>query len=234
MDEAPRFKVGYEIKFFRENIMPAPFKTIGILGRVKNPKVLDTLKTVIHYLLSLHQVVIVDAEAAAALNDATLTYAARETLCQQVDLLIIVGGDGSLLDAAHVAVAHETPVIGINRGRLGFLTDILPTELNKIKAILDGEYLLEKRFLLNATVEFQGDLLGESDALNEVALIPDSVPHMNEFEIYIDDRFVSAKCQMASSSQPQLAQRLMPCLAAVPYCILTLMPWSSYPCSRIP
>lgn len=169
--------------------MPAPFKTIGILGRVKNPKVLDTLKTVIHYLLSLHQVVIVDAEAAAALNDATLTYAARETLCQQVDLLIIVGGDGSLLDAAHVAVAHETPVIGINRGRLGFLTDILPTELNKIKAILDGEYLLEKRFLLNATVEFQGDLLGESDALNEIALIPDSIPHMNEFEIYIDDRF---------------------------------------------
>jgi NAD+ kinase len=104
-----------------------------------------------------------------------------------------VGGDGSLLHAAQTIVNDEIPVLGINRGRLGFLTDILPTELHKIKAILEGAFLLEKRFLLTATVEYGGEVLGQSDALNEVALIPDSVPHMNEFEIYINDKFVCSQ-----------------------------------------
>src|SRR5262249_25487389 len=66
-------------------------------------------------------------------------------------------------------------------------------ELKKIKAILDGDYILEKRFLLTTTVEHQGKILGQGDALNEVALIPDSVPHMTEFEIYIDDQFVCSQ-----------------------------------------
>ena len=105
----------------------------------------------------------------------------------------MVGGDGSLLHAAHAVVKNEIPVLGVNRGRLGFLTDIHPKRLEKIKSILDGEYILEKRFLLSASVEHHGELLGQSDALNEVALIPDLVPHMYEFEIFIDDKFVCSQ-----------------------------------------
>lgn len=174
--------------------MPAQFKVIGIYGRVKNPGVVETLKALIHYLLSLKQDICIDEETAAAIAETPeCRSVSRQELSQCCDLLIVVGGDGSLLHAAHAIVDDEVPVLGINRGRLGFLTDILPTDLKKIKAILEGKYTLEKRFLLTATVEYQGKTLGQSDALNEVALIPDSVPHMNEFEIYIDDQFVSSQ-----------------------------------------
>lgn len=169
--------------------MNSQFKVIGILGRVKNPEVAETLKALINYLISLDQAVLVDSETATALDDPSLSCTPREELCKRCNLVIVVGGDGSLLNAAHSVIDYEVPVLGVNRGRLGFLTDILPTELHKIKPILNGEYILEKRFLLTAKVEYKGKILGKSNALNEVALIPDTVPHMNEFEIYIDDKF---------------------------------------------
>ncbi len=173
--------------------MSSPFKTIGILGRVRNAGVTETLKTLINYLNSLHQPIIVETETAAALDDSTLTTIAREEIGKHCQLLIVVGGDGSLLHAAQLVVDNDIPVLGVNRGRLGFLTDIHPADLNKIKMILEGKYTLEKRFLLTATVQLHDDVLGQSDALNEVALIPDSVPHMNEFEIYIDKQFVCSQ-----------------------------------------
>src|SRR5580704_916881 len=166
--------------------MVSKFKVIGIYGRVKNRSVVEALKALVGYLQSLRQKIIMDTEAAEALEDASIARISRDELSKRCDLLIVVGGDGSLIHAVHAIVNEEIPVLGINRGRLGFLTDILPSELKKIKSILEGDYLLEKRFLLTATVEYQGRIIGQSNALNEVALIPDSVPHMNEFEIYID------------------------------------------------
>lgn len=173
--------------------MTSQFKTIGIFGRVRSPGVIETLKALIQYLRNLQHEVLVESETAAALDDPSITPTSREELNRSCHLVIVVGGDGSLLHAAHTVVNEELPVLGVNRGRLGFLTDIHPTELEKIKTILDGDYILEKRFLLTATVELHGKMLGQSDALNEVALIPDLVPHMNEFEIYIDDKFVCSQ-----------------------------------------
>ncbi|VVC76375.1 NAD kinase [Aquicella siphonis] len=173
--------------------MGLQFKVIGIYGRVKNPGVMETLKALIHYLRSLDLEIRIDSDTAELLEDASLVCFQRDELCRHCDLLIVVGGDGSLLHAAHSIINDGIPVLGINRGRLGFLTDILPSNLKKIKAILEGDYILEKRFLLTATVEHAGKILGEGNALNEVALIPDSVPHMNEFEIYINDQFVCSQ-----------------------------------------
>ena len=173
--------------------MALQFKVIGIYGRVRNPGVMESLKALIEYLQKLSCDVLVDSETAAALHDATLKHVPPQELSKRCDLLIVVGGDGSLLHAAHSVIQDETPVLGINRGRLGFLTDIHPGELQKIESILQGKYILEKRFLLSATVELQGKILGASNALNEVALIPDSLPHMSEFEIYIDDQFVCSQ-----------------------------------------
>src|SRR3990167_5785513 len=173
--------------------MPSPFNIIGIFGRVKNPGVIETLKALISYLKKLDREVLIDAETATAIDGIPLTAVAREELCKRCQLIIVVGGDGSLLHASHAVVNNEIPVLGVNRGRLGFLTDIHPTEFDKIKAILDGDYILEKRFLLTATVNHHGKILGENNALNEVALIPNLIPHMNEFEIYINDQFVCSQ-----------------------------------------
>ena len=173
--------------------MTSQFKMAGIMGRVKNPGIIETLQALIAYLRSIHQEFIVEAETADSLNDTSIPTIARQELCTCCDLLIVVGGDGSLLHATHTVADCEIPVLGINRGRLGFLTDILPKELKKIEAILGGNYILEKRFLLTATVDHQGVILGQHNALNEVALIPNSMPHMNEFEIYINDQFVCSQ-----------------------------------------
>ena len=173
--------------------MRSQFNVIGVMGRVKNPGVIETLQALIRYLQSLNQEIRVDAETAADLNDPSLICIARQELSQHCKLLIVVGGDGSLLHAAHTAVNDEVPILGVNRGRLGFLTDIHPHKLEKIKNILEGDYILEQRFLLTASIGYQNQLMGQNDALNEVALIPDSIPHMNEFEIYIDDQFLCSQ-----------------------------------------
>ncbi len=173
--------------------MASQFKTVGLYGRVRNPGVIDSLKAVIGFLRSLEQDFVVEKETAHPLNDDSLTLVDHESFSDQCDLIIVVGGDGSLLHAVHTVVKGDIPVLGINRGRLGFLTDIHPTEFDKIKAILHGTYHLEKRFLLSATVRHHDEVLGQSNALNEVALIPDSMPHMNEFEIYIDNKFMCSQ-----------------------------------------
>lgn len=173
--------------------MSSKFKIVGIFGRVKNALVKETLKALISYLQTLQQEIIVDSETADALDDLSLNRVPPAELSERCELVIVVGGDGSLLHAAHTVINNETPVLGINRGRLGFLTDILPKELHKVKTILEGNYTLEKRFLITANIEFQNKVLGNGNALNEVALIPDSVPHMNEFEIYINDQFVCSQ-----------------------------------------
>lgn len=173
--------------------MPTAFKSIAIFGRVKNPGVRETLRTLIAYLQEQKVSIFVESETAEPLNNPHLKIIDRNHIGQQCDLLIVVGGDGSLLHAAHVIVDQEIPVLGINRGSLGFLTDIHPIELQKIKGILEGRYTIEQRFLLSTFVEFKNKALGKDSALNEVALLPDTVPHMIEFEIYIDNLFVCSQ-----------------------------------------
>lgn len=175
----------------------ASFKTIGIIGRVKSSGIKETLKALINYLYHLEKKFFIDAETATSLENEALPILAREKLGKQCDLVIVVGGDGSLLNAAHSLIKEEVPVLGVNRGSLGFLTDIHPTELTKIKAILAGDYILEERFLLTASIELHGKAIHTqsnlNSALNEFAVIPDTVPHMIEFEVYIDNQFVSSQ-----------------------------------------
>ncbi len=173
--------------------MAIAFKTIGIIGRVRSLGVKETLHSLVKCLCVLGVEIVIESETAESLTDSSLPTVLRNELGQHCDLLIVVGGDGSLLNATHAVVDQEIPILGINRGSLGFLTDILPTDLEKIKSILHGEYKLEKRFLLTSRIELDGELIGQDDALNEVAIIPNVVPHMLEFEIYIDDQFVCSQ-----------------------------------------
>lgn len=173
--------------------MNKAFNTIGIIGRVRNPGVKETLKTLADYLISLKQNILIEAETAESFDATNLPTVLRDDIGHKCDLLIVVGGDGSMLHATHAVINQNIPLLGINRGSLGFLTDIHPTELSKINAILHGEYTIEKRFLLTAKIQMQDKLIGQDDALNEVAIIPDAIPHMIEFEIYIDDQFVCSQ-----------------------------------------
>lgn len=167
------------------------FRTIGLMGRVGNPEVLETLLQLRDLLLSRGCAVLVEAEAAEYLSPSRGAVCERERIGLESDLVIVVGGDGSLLGAARSLAAQRAPVLGVNRGRLGFLTDISPQQLeSQIDAVLGGEYELESRFLLDIALHRGDAVLARGDALNDVVLNSGISARMIEFELYIENQFV--------------------------------------------
>ncbi len=167
------------------------FKTIGLIGRYRGNLYIETLETLIAFLHKKHIKVILEQETAHMLQDHALLAVSRQDLGLHCDLIIVVGGDGSLLGAARCAITHDVPVVGVNRGTLGFLTDIKPDEIEtKIDAILHGHYVEEKRFLLNASVHHHNKILASGIALNDVVLMPGDIPHLIDFDIYINEQYM--------------------------------------------
>jgi NAD+ kinase len=117
--------------------------------------------------------------------------AGRDEIGETCDLVIVVGGDGSMLSAARTMARHNTPLLGVNRGRLGFLTDISPDEIDiRVPEVLDGRYEREERFLLDVAVERDGEVIGRADALNDVVVNSGTSAQMIEFDLYINEAFV--------------------------------------------
>lgn len=174
--------------------MPKPFNTIGLIGRQHREDITDTLLALKNFLQSKKVPIVIESETATYLKSDHLPIYSRDELGKHCDLIIVVGGDGSLLNAARAAVNHQTPVLGINRGRLGFLTDILPRELTeKVGDVLEGKFIEEKRFLLNVHIEHKNKIVTRDIALNDVVLMPGDVAHMIEFATSIDKQFMSSQ-----------------------------------------
>lgn len=93
-------------------------------------------------------------------------------LCfQELDLLVTLGGDGSILRAAHLAAPHGTLILGVNLGRVGFLTEAEPTHWEAVLSrALAGEYWVEERMMLQVTIWRAGEMLGQAGALNDVVV----------------------------------------------------------------
>ncbi|MBS9405095.1 NAD(+) kinase [Halomonas sp. TRM85114] len=167
------------------------FRNIGLIGRLGSAKVVETLKRLIRFLDERDYHVIIEDRTATVLLDHGHPEATRRVLGELCDLVIVVGGDGSLLGAARTLCHSGTLVLGVNRGRLGFLTDISPDEIEvRVGEVLDGRFELEERFLLDAELYRDGESVGNGDALNEVVVHPGKAVRMIEFELFIDDQFV--------------------------------------------
>ena len=124
--------------------------------------------------------------------DMNIPILSRDDMGDKKDLIVVVGGDGSLLSAARMAIKVNTPVIGINRGRLGFLTDILPQDIEThLSAVLEGFYEEERRFLLHTQIYDNDQITFEGDALNDVVLGRGSETHLIEFDVYVNQQLVS-------------------------------------------
>ncbi|QTS83975.1 NAD(+) kinase [Coxiella endosymbiont of Amblyomma nuttalli] len=174
-----------------KNIMNKPlFHRIALMGREGVEGVPETLSALTNYLLSLKKEVNLEKNSAHMIKTHQLPIVSIEQLKEKIDLLIAVGGDGSLLNAAHIAVPQGLPVLGINRGRLGFLTDIPSNEFNKIETILKGHYKEEIRFLLDMRAKHDNKVITRGVAINDVVLLPGDIAKMIEFDIYINDVFV--------------------------------------------
>ena len=128
----------------------------------------------------------------AASFDFKIPILPRDEMGETQDLIIVVGGDGSLLSAARMAIKVNVPVVGINRGRLGFLTDISPQDMEtQLGALLNGEYTEERRFLLQMRIHDEETTYYQCDALNDVVLSRGNETHLIEFDVYCNQQFVS-------------------------------------------
>ncbi len=168
------------------------FKCVGVVGRLEgNAQSIDTLKLLIDYLQGKGVSIVLEEHVSYVLPGHGLSVSSHETLGKVCDLAIVVGGDGSMLTAARALAKHGVPVVGINRGGLGFLTDIAPDELEqRLDDVFSGNYEVEQRFMLEGNICREGGSLHQGQALNDVVLSAGSSGRMIEFELYINDHFV--------------------------------------------
>ena len=167
------------------------FKRIGLVGRPNHSGVVDSLSRLFAFLSEKDVEIVLDDVTAGLIENPGVNECTREELSSRCDLVIVVGGDGSMLNVAKFIASDQVPVIGINRGKLGFLTDVLPNEIEtNIANVLNGNYSVEKRFLLDVVARRGTTEHNLGAALNDVVLHPGKAAQMIEFELFIDDKFV--------------------------------------------
>lgn len=168
-----------------------PFQIIGLLCKNNSETALETLSQIAQMLVANGFTVLADTSGPDADFPPQVKRASLAEIGEQAELAIVIGGDGKMLGAARKLSLHNIAVIGVNRGNLGFLTDLAPDEASeKLMEVLAGNYTIEHRFLLDARIELEGDILHRANAMNEVVLHSDQVAHMLEFEVDVDGQFV--------------------------------------------
>lgn len=167
------------------------YKTIGLIGKPNHEGASATITTLHDYLTSQGYQVIIERSVAKSLDIDGLNIQSLTDIGDLADLAIVVGGDGYMLGAARVLSGYNIGVIGVNRGNLGFLTDLPPQDvIPPLEAILRGESRSEQRFIIEAEVYRHGKLKSSNSAVNEAVLHAGKVANMIEFEVYIDDSFM--------------------------------------------
>jgi NAD+ kinase len=218
------------------DLMKNTFKRIGLIAKLNNPRVAETLTTLTTDLEQRGVSVVLDESAASYFPTPQLTVYTRHELSQNCDLAIAVGGDGTMLNAARSLAEADVPMLGINLGRLGFLADVSPDEINeRLTEIFNGQYEEEQRSLLNAKVMRNEKLVSESDALNDVVIHKDDIARMIDLDTTINDRFIyslradgliistpTGSTAYALSGGGPILQPNLPAFVLVPICPHTL------------
>ncbi len=172
--------------------MPREFKTVGLWGRLNEPTVSEPASQILEHLRNRGIDVVVTAQSDSKLQLAGASHLDETELANRIDLLIAIGGDGTLLSAARHVAQRGVPLIGINRGRLGFLTDISPEHMrDSIDAILAGDYLEERRPMLTAEIGNAARATPALLALNDVVLQKGETGRMLDFVTSVDGSYVN-------------------------------------------
>ncbi|MEM6709790.1 MAG: NAD(+) kinase [Pseudomonadota bacterium] len=173
------------------------FQRVGLVARrsryaeAVDPAVLDSVRDVAALVEEAEIELLVEQKTARALDRSSDSDVSRADLGKHCDLVIVVGGDGSLLGVGRELAGSRVPVIGVNRGALGFLAGVAPEEIaTQLKQVLLGKYVAEDHFLLEAWVERDGEERSRSVALNDVVVHPGSMARMLEISLTIDGQYV--------------------------------------------
>ncbi len=166
------------------------FTNVGVIVRKQDHSVADTLND-IHALLQRKGCTVYLDHSTAGMVEG-MTTVGCDAIGGHCDLAIVVGGDGTLLASARDLVDFGVPLVGVNRGRLGFLTDVHPDEkLLQLAAILEGDYVPDERLMLRMDVERDGEVMSTDSAFNDVVIRNTQMLRIVDFEVYIDGSFVN-------------------------------------------
>jgi NAD+ kinase len=169
-----------------------PFHNIGLVGRPGHDGVVDSLERILDYLMRRGVNSVLDFQTAGLVGNRGDSHCESDELANKSDLVVVVGGDGSMLHVAKTIAEAQIPVIGINRGKLGFLTDIPPSKIeDSLEEVLNGNFSVDRRFMLTASkCEHEHSERSLGMALNDIVLHPGNAAQMIEFELFVDGRFV--------------------------------------------
>ena len=172
--------------------MSSSFTTIALIGKHKNPEIAIPLLNLAEYLTKKNYKVLLDHLTASQVCSDQYPALSLEEIGEQADLAVVMGGDGTMLNIARMLVSYDVPLIGINQGRLGFLTDLsVDTMFETLDKILAGEFTTERRMLLYAEVIRDDVSVFGSLAFNDVVLYRGMSSGMIEFEVRVNNEYVN-------------------------------------------
>ena len=167
------------------------FKTIAVITNNSTAEIIYTLQAVIEYLQERDREVVLDEFSTGLVPNLKLPQGNAEYFGMNCDLAIAIGGDGTMLRAAHLLADYNVPLLGINRGRLGFLADIPANAvIRRLDEILRGNYIEDERFQLHCEIESKGKTLMESHAFNDVIIQKGNIAKLIELETFVNGNFL--------------------------------------------
>jgi len=171
--------------------MQTPFHTVGLVGKYDNQGMEAPLRALGEFLRGRGHTVLMACQSAEHLGITDFPTRALHDLATESDAVVVLGGDGTMLSIARELAPHGAPLIGINQGRLGFLTDITVSDMNDAVAeILSGQYVAEERILLNGQIRRGGERVFEATAFNDVVVGKGGSGRLIDLEIAINSEFV--------------------------------------------
>ena len=166
-------------------------KKIGVFCKPKAPSASDILGKLIPWLRKKNYLIFLDTSTAAIIGE-TSTHDKR-SVSEQADLLVALGGDGTLLGVARAAHPYNVPILAVNLGSLGFLAAISIEELYPtLENILAGKFEIENRMLLNACVWRNGDKVENHNVLNDIVINKSVVARVINLQVFVNDQYMTS------------------------------------------
>lgn len=174
------------------NLFVTEFSKIGVVSKPGDQLLSNTVQTLYQFLIDKSVEIYVDEESANLIGQNSIDPKSFEEISKNCELVIVVGGDGTILHAAHSMIQNDIPLLGINLGRLGFLAEISPSTMHtQLNEILGGNYLEEQRLILQASLLRNGKAIRICDAVNDVVVHAMQMVRMIEVETRVNSQQVN-------------------------------------------
>ncbi|MDO9385669.1 MAG: NAD(+)/NADH kinase, partial [Thiobacillus sp.] len=168
-------------------MQPPPFHTVGLVGKYDNQGMETSVRVLGEFLRGRGHAVLLATQTAEHLEITDFPVRTLRDLAIESDAVVVLGGDGTMLSIAREVAPHGVPLIGINQGRLGFLTDIMVDDMfGAVAEILSGQYVAEERILLNGQIRRGGECVFEATAFNDVVVGKGGSGRLIDLEIAIN------------------------------------------------